>query len=194
MDFEIKDQKRILDGFIKVDELEVEFDRFDQQGRNTVKRFNLERPEASAVILENVSNNSVIIVEQFRYSVASRPNQKAWVWEIIAGLVDPGETPIEAAYRETLEESGYRVKQLEHLYTFYSSIGISNESISIFYGQVSDADKMETGGGLEEENEDIRIHEIPISQLVDMLRQGEIKDSKTIIAIQWLASKKQIAL
>ena len=194
MEFEIKDQKRILDGFIKVDELQVEYDRFDQQGRNAVKRYNLERPEASAVLLENVSNNSVIIVEQFRFAVASRVIHKAWVWEIIAGLVDPGETPIEAAYRETLEESGYRVKQLEHLYTFYASIGISNESVSIFYGQVSDTDKMEKGGGLEVENEDIRIHEVPIPELIDRLRKGEIKDSKTIMAIQWLASKKQMTL
>ena len=193
MEFEIKNQKRILDGFIKVDELQVEFDRFDQQGRNSVKRYNLERPEAAAVILENVSNNSVIIVEQFRFAVASRSTHKAWVLEIIAGLVDPGEEPIEAAYRETLEESGYQVKQLEHLYTFYASIGISNELVSIFYGQVSDADKIEKGGGLEIENEDIKIHEIPIPELMDMLRNGEINDSKTIMAIQWLALKKQMA-
>ena len=194
MDFEIKNQKRILDGFIKVDELQVEFDRFDQQGQNSVKRFNLERPEAAAVVLENVSNNSIIIVEQFRYAVASKPNQNAWIMEIIAGLVDPGETPIEAAYRETLEESGYQVKQLEHLYTFYSSIGISNETVHIFYGQVTDEDKIEKGGGLEIESEDLKIHEIPISELVKMLKKGEIKDSKTIMGIQWLASKKQIPL
>jgi nudix-type nucleoside diphosphatase (YffH/AdpP family) len=194
MDFEIKNQKRILDGFIKVDELQVEFDRFDQQGRNLVKRFNLERPEAAAVILENVSNNSVIVVEQFRFAVASKPNQNAWIIEIIAGLVDPGETPIEAAYRETLEESGYQVKQLEHLYTFYASIGISNENVHIFYGQVTDADKIEKGGGLEIESEDLKIHEIPISELVEMLKKGEIRDSKTIMGIQWLASKKQIPL
>lgn len=194
MDFEIKTQKRILDGFIKVDELQVEFDRFDQQGRNSVKRYNLERPEAAAVILENVSNNSIIVVEQFRFAVASKPNQNAWIIEIIAGLVDPGETPIEAAYRETLEESGYQVKQLEHVYTFYSSIGISNENVHIFYGQVTDADKAEKGGGLEIENEDLKIHEIPISKMVEMLKRGEIKDSKTIMGIQWLASKKQIPI
>jgi len=194
MDFEVKDRKRILDGFIKVDELQVEYDRFDQQGRNAVKRYNLERPDASAVLLENVSNNSVIIVEQFRFAAASKATHQAWVWEIIAGLVDPGETPIEAAYRETLEESGYRVKHLEHLYTFYASIGISNESVSIFYGQVNDADKIEKGGGLEIEHEDIKIHEVPIPELIDRLRKGEIRDSKTIMAIQWLASKKQISL
>ena len=53
---------------------------------------------------------------------------------------------------------------------------------------------MEKGGGLEVENEDIRIHEVPIPELIDRLRKGEIKDSKTIMAIQWLASKKQMTL
>lgn len=194
MEFEIKDQKRILEGFIKVDKLEVEYDRFDQQGRNKVERYNLDRPEASAVLLENTTNNTVVIVEQFRFAVATKPDHNGWALEIIAGLVDPGEEPIAAAYRETIEESGYQAKQLEHLYTFFPSIGISNEIVHIYYGKVTDADKINSGGGLELENEDIKIHEIAIPDLVEMLKKGEIRDSKTIMAIQWLAAKKQIAL
>ena len=194
MEFEIKNRERILDGFFKVDKLEVEYDRFDNNGRNSVIRYNLERPEASAVILENVSSNKVVIVEQFRFSIASKPGQSGWAHEIIAGLVDPGEKPIDAAYRETIEESGYKVKKLNHIYTFYPSIGISNETVYIFHGEVTDEDKINAGGGMEEESEDLRIHEMTVQELVDMLKSGEIRDSKTIMGIQWLASKHQIPL
>lgn len=190
MKFKVLKSERILDEFITVDKVQVEHEQFNREESANVCRYNIERPQAVAVILENTTTGALVLVEQFRYATVQDNPKNGWVLEIIAGLLDKGETPEQCGIRETLEETGYQVENLDFIHTYYGSVGISTEQIHLFYGKVSSSDKVETGGGLEHENEDLAIREIPYERLVEMLKNGEIIDSKTILGLQWLILKK----
>lgn len=191
MNFKVLKEERLLDEFITVDKVQVEHDQFNHVAPANVCRYNIERPQAVAVILENTTTGALVLVEQFRYATVKHNKKNGWVLEIIAGLLDEGETPEACGMRETLEETGYKVDQLEFIHTYYGSVGISTEQIHLFYGQVSTSDKVEKGGGLVHEHEDLAIREIPYEDLIQRLKKGEIIDSKTILGLQWLMLKKQ---
>lgn len=190
MDYKILKSERLLDDFITVDKVRVEHDQFNSRHPANVIRYNIERPQAVAVILENVETGTIVLVEQFRFATVKKNPKNGWVLEIIAGLVDSGEEPVSCGIRETMEETGYRVNSLEFIQTYYGSVGISTEQVHLFYGQVRSTDKVGDGGGLEHENEDLAIREIPFEELMQMMKKGDIIDSKTIIGLQWLALKK----
>ena len=191
MEFEIVKKERLFEEFFKVDKVRVRHDNFRNGERSLVRRYHLSRPDAVAVVLENISKGTIVLVEQFRYATIQKYSKNGWILEIIAGLKDvSGESEEACAIRETLEETGYRVSQLEFITTYYASVGISDEKVTLFYGQVTDEDKVAAGGGLEHENEDLAVREIPFQELMDKVKNGTIVDSKTIIGLQWLSLKK----
>ncbi len=194
MKFEILNKERIFDEFFKIDKAQVKHERFNGKSWNQVTRYGLQRPEAVAVLLENTSKNTVIMVEQFRYATVNLTDRDGWMLEIVAGMIDNGETPEQSAKRETLEEVGYKITHLDHLYSYFASIGISDERVHIYHAEVKEEDKISEGGGLKTENEDLAIREIPFLELFDLIKNGKIVDSKTIIASQWLAIKKGVSL
>ena len=185
MKFKIHSKERLFNRFFKVDEVDLSYERFDNKGEFRAVRFNLERPDAVALLLKNESNNSMVMVEQFRYATVHRDDNSGWATEVIAGLIDPGESPETCAVREAFEETGYEVSDLQHLHTFYATIGISDEKVHLYFATVSDENKKGNGGGLDHENEDIAIREIPIPELRSKLDSGEIFDGKSIMALQW---------
>jgi len=190
MDFQIIDKKRVFDKFIKIDEVKLKREKFRDNKFEEITRYHIARPKAVGVLLENVTSQQIILVEQFRYASLAKPTGNGWTLEILAGLIDEGETPLDAACREAVEESGYQINQLIPIFTYFTSIGISDEQIYLFYGQVTDRDKSGLGGGLEHQNEDLRIVEMDYPTLASKIRNGDINDGKTIIAAQWLALKR----
>lgn len=190
MEYEILKNDRIFDEFFQIDRVQLRHENFKDDQWSTVRRYNLNRPEAVAVILENTETGKIILVEQFRYASLKKSERNGWMQEIIAGLIDPGETPLESAKRETMEETGYHVNNLEHVTDYFASVGICDELIHLYYGQVTSKDRIEQGGGVETESEDLLVMEVDFSELMQRLKNNEIKDSKTIIALQWLALKK----
>ncbi|MDT8446939.1 MAG: NUDIX domain-containing protein [bacterium] len=187
MNYEIHTKDRIFGEFFRVDRVEVTHDCFNGPPMK-VRRYHLERPEVVAVLLENRDRGTCVMVEQFRYS--STKTGDGWTTEVIGGLIDPGESPQDCGVRESMEETGYQVKELQHWTSFYASVGVSDELIHLYYGEVGDADKMELGGGLAHEHEDLRVLEVPFTDLLDQIKQGKLTDSKSIVALQWLAIKK----
>ncbi|PCI28583.1 MAG: ADP-ribose diphosphatase [SAR324 cluster bacterium] len=190
MKYEIIKNDRIFSEFFKVDRVELKHENFRDQDLSQVRRYHLNRPEAVAVILENETTGNIVLVEQFRYSSLKKSIRNGWTQEIIAGLLDEGEEPIDCARRETMEETGYQVHNLEFITTYFASVGISDELVHLFYGTVTNEDKIEDGGGLEDESEDLAIRELSFSQIMEDIRVGNIRDAKTIIGLQWLALKK----
>ena len=153
------------------------------------------RSDAVGVLLYDAKLDAVALVEQFRVGVfgSQRADEKAespWILELVAGIIDKGETPESTAIRESLEETGVRVGCLESILDYYSSPGGSNEYFYLFAGQ---ADLSEATGvyGLEEENEDIQVHVFPIATFFQMLAAGELNNAQTIIAAQWLQANHQ---
>jgi len=99
-------------------------------------------------------------------------------------MVDPGETPEQTAIRETEEESGYRITHPKLISTFFSSPGGTSERIFLYYAEVRNADRVEKGGGIDDE--DIKVVEMPVEELFDRLARGSIDDPKLLIGAYWL--------
>jgi len=178
----------LLDAWFKVEEATVSFERLDGTMSGPVRRLDLVRGEAVAAILVNRARGTVILVRQFRYATLER---EGWLTEVVAGLVDEGETPDEAVRREVLEETGYRVSRLDRIYRFYPTPGITSERIVLYCAETAGAEPEAEGGGLADEHEDIEIVELPFAEAFARLDRGEIADGKTIIALSWLRQKLQ---
>lgn len=178
----------LLDDFFKVEAAEVSYERFDGTMSPPVRRLDVVRKDAVAALVVNVARGSVVLVRQFRYAALSRG--EAWLTETVAGLVDEGETPEEATRREILEETGYAIDELDRIFTFYPTPGITSERVILFYAETRGAEPVHKGGGLAAEDEDIAVVEVPISEAFAQLDRGEIADGKTIIGLMWLRERQ----
>jgi len=177
----------LLDGFFHVEEAEVSFELRQGGMSPAVRRLNLKRKLAAALVLVNKAKQTVILVRQFRYAALEHGN--AWMVEVVAGLIDAGESPEDAIRRETVEEAGFDVGKLELISTFYTTPGLSSERIALFYGETANAESDAKGGGLAEEGEDIEVLEMPYAEAFAMIDRGEITDSKTLVGLLWLKDK-----
>ena len=128
----------------------------------------------------------MILVEQFRYPAYVREQAEGRLLEIVAGTVEPGRTPAEVAKSELMEEAGYALEELIYVTMFCASPGACSERIYLYLGHISSAERVGPGGGVGA-GEDIRVHEIRLDEALEMVRQGRIRDAKTIIALQELA-------
>jgi nudix-type nucleoside diphosphatase (YffH/AdpP family) len=175
-------EKRVYDGYLKVDEGIVE--ETNGEEKEQYSRFKLVRPDAVAIVLYNKDTDEVILVRQHRYPVDDRVDED--VLEIVAGKIDGDEDPKEAAIRELKEEVGYEVKEIALLNSFFASPGYSTEKIYLYLAMVTNADKTSDGGGVEGEHENIEIENYNVSKFFDMVADGTICDSKTLIGAQAL--------
>ncbi len=185
----IEQKKYILDDFFKVDEAYLRFERFNGEMSPRVRRLSLERGNSVAVLVFNHDTNKLILETQFRYPTYK--NKHGWTIEIIAGMIDTGETPEDAIRRELQEEIGLTVDFLEHITTFYPSPGGSSELIYLYYSEVSGKNaKYKKTGGLINEGEDVKAVEFSLEETLMKIKSGEILDAKTIISIYWLENKR----
>ena len=174
-------ESRAFDSYFKVDKALVSHDKGDGT-TETYPRYKLTRPDAVALLIVNKDTEKVTLVKQFRYPIADRePNG---VLEIVAGTMDEGETPEQTAIREVMEEVGYEINlECLSLPTIaYASPGYSSEKVYTYIATVNNKMKVASGGGLESEHESIEIIEMEVQKFMEMVRDGEIIDSKTLIA------------
>ncbi|MCA6084824.1 NUDIX domain-containing protein [Candidatus Endomicrobiellum agilis] len=146
-------------------------DKIELPNGAVAKREYLGHPGAAAV-LPFISRKSIVLVKQYRYPI----NQITY--EIPAGKIDKGETPLECITRELEEETGYRAKKLKKLLAFYPTAAFSNEIIHIFaaFGLIN-------GEQNPDEDEFVSREIMSFKEAVKMVKTGKIKDSKTIIAL-----------
>ena len=124
-----------------------------------------------------------MLVEQFR--VGAYQSDNPWMLECVAGVVEPGEDYAAVARRETEEEAGLIIQDPRLIYQYYTSAGICSEKVSLFYAEC-DSSQAKPMAGLEEENEDIRVHVVALSQAMDWVKQGRITNVNTLLSLQWL--------
>jgi len=188
MRVEIKAEERLYDGFFKLDRITLRHERFDGGMSAAKDVLNLERGDAAAVLLHDIERDMLIFAEQFRYAAHERTGQ-GWILDIVAGMIEEGETAEQVARREALEEGGYRLEDLESIATFFVSPGGTTERIHLFYAPVSASQRTTEGGGIGAE--DIRLMELPFDKAWARVEDGRICDAKTIIALQWLRLKRK---
>jgi nudix-type nucleoside diphosphatase (YffH/AdpP family) len=189
---EIRRQKRLFDDFFKIDELIVSHQQYDGRMSGEDRRLVFERGDAVAVLLFDGDARSVVLVEQFKApSLIGRRRDNpsttdGWITELVAGMIDAGETTEQAVIREAFEETGYRIGSNPKLIAkFFSSPGGSSERVFIYWARVSDAQREARGGGLDGE-EDIKVFQLEVDNLFDRLARGVIDDPKLAIAAYWL--------
>lgn len=177
---EILSRRKIFDGFFALEELEIK----NNGGEERLLRHLVVPKKAVAILLYNIETQQVIFSKQYRLAA------EQWLLEIPAGVMDgKNESPLETARRECLEETGYDVKTLQEITTFYPSPGNSAEKIYLYFAVVEAAHKVSKGGGLDHEHENIKVVEMDFSKALQMLDSGDITDGKTIMALLWLDRK-----
>ena len=185
----IERKRYILDDFFKIEEAYLHFEQFNGEMSPLIRYLKLERGNSVAVLVFNRSTEKMILISQFRYPTYQ--NNHGWTIEVIAGMVDPGETPEESAKRELQEEIGANIEGFEHIATFYPSPGGSSEQIYLYYSEVSgEQTKYRKTGGLLASGEDIKAIELSRAEALAKIKTGEIIDAKTIIGIYWLENRR----
>jgi len=187
MNVQVHEKKRVFDQFFKVDQVRLQYERFDGDMTPVVTRLCFERGDSVAAVIFDADSNEVLLVNQFKYPAFEKG--PGWITELIAGMIDNGETPEAAMRRELFEETGFRAQRLEHISTFYVSPGGSSERIILFFAEVRDADHVNSGGGLRSEGEDIKLIRIPLRDVEHQLSNNQIADAKTIIGLMWLQKR-----
>ena len=142
------------------------------------------RQRAVGVLLFDPAQQQVVLVRQIRVGMLDE-GQHPWLLELVAGMVESGEEPIEVAARESLEEANTKPQDLLQICEYYNSPGISNERITLFCGRV---DATQAGGifGLDAEHEDIEVVVLSLADALTKVASGEINNAMSIIALQWL--------
>lgn len=143
-----------------------------------------DRGDGAGILLYNKERGTVILTRQFRMPTHLNDNPDGFLVEICAGLLDKDQ-PEACIIRETEEEVGYRLKSVKKVYEAYSSPGVMTEKMHFFIGEYTDHMKVNAGGGLESEHEDIEVIEIPFKEAVEMLNSGKIEDTRTIVLLQY---------
>ncbi|HTI94132.1 MAG TPA: GDP-mannose pyrophosphatase NudK [Puia sp.] len=147
-----------------------------------------DRGNGAVILLYNKQTRTVVLTRQFRLPTFINGNADGMLIEACAGLLDK-DHPDVAIKRETEEETGYRVSAVEKVFEAYMSPGSVTEVLYFFIAEYSSAMKVHEGGGLEEEQENIEVLELPVDKAMQMLNSGEIKDAKTIMLLQYIRLK-----
>ena len=176
-----------LDGaFFKLAALDVTHRRFDGGQEGPLRREVLVGCDAALVLPYDRVRNRVLLVEQFRSGPARRGDPNPWSLEPVAGIVDAGETPEQAALREAEEEAGLTSVTLERMFGFYPSPGASTDYFTCFLG-LTDLPGLDSySGGLADEAEDLRLHVLPFDAALDLIDSGEITAGPLIAMLLWL--------
>lgn len=183
----IEEDTVICDSFYQMRRLTVSHQRFEG-GEATITRDLFWRPDAVCVLLFDPKEDAVVLIEQFRVGTIDHP-RSPWLLELVAGLVEPGESPEQVAYREAVEEAGARIHCLEHISRFTPSPGGAREYIDLYCGCV-DSRLISGVHGLEDEGEDIKVQHFASEQVFRMIQTGDIDNAPAIIAVQWLQLNK----
>ena len=130
-----------------------------------------------------------VLTKQFRMPIYDTTPDEAMSIEACAGAIDKSESPETTIIREIEEEVGYRVEKVEKIMEIYMSPGALTEKMHLFVAEYSDAMKVNEGGGVEIEYEEIEVMEMPFSEAIEMMEAGEIKDAKTVILLQYAQLK-----
>lgn len=189
-DVEILARETVYDGYFRIDRYRLRHRRHDGGWTREITREVFERGNVAAVLPYDPGLDAVVLIEQFRIG-AYAAKEPCWLTEIVAGVIDKGESAEAVARREMEEETGCAVAALEPIASYLSSPGGASETVSLYVGRVNSA----TAGGFHgraEEEEDIRVVVRSWADIETGLRQGLFTNAATLIALQWLALNRTV--
>ena len=163
----------------------VTFDFQKKDGTwETQNREAYDRGNGATILLYNQLQGTVILTRQFRMPTYLNGNENGMLIETCAGLLDKDNAE-DCIRRETEEETGYKIKEVRKVFEAYMSPGSVTEILYFFVAAYTKEQKVTDGGGVEDDQENIEVLELPFNQALDMVANGEIRDGKTIMLLQY---------
>ena len=142
-----------------------------------------DRGNGATILLYNRHKQTVVLVRQFRIATWINGNEDGMLIETCAGLLDSDE-PEECVRKEAIEETGFEVGEVRKLFELFMSPGGVTELIYFFIAEYDDTQRANDGGGVEDD--DIEVLELPYHRALEMMANGEIRDGKAVILLQYL--------
>ncbi|MEK6479845.1 GDP-mannose pyrophosphatase NudK [Catalinimonas sp. 4WD22] len=184
-------RKELLsDNWYRLDKVTYDFQLSNGQWESHTREA-YDRGNGATILLYHPPNRTVILTRQFRLPTYINGNQSGFLIETCAGLLDK-DNPEDCIKKEVEEETGYRVDKVEKVFEAYMSPGSVTEILYFFLAEYSEDMKVNDGGGLAKEQENIEVLEFPLEKAFDMIRTGEIRDGKTIMLLQYLKLHKKL--
>jgi ADP-ribose pyrophosphatase len=181
-------KRTAFQGYFRIDAYTFRHRRFDGGWTEVMSREVFERGHAASVLPYDPERNAFVLCQQFRIG-AYAANFSPWQLELVAGVMEPGETPEAVAHRESMEEAGRTLRALWPIQHYLVSPGGTTESTYLYLGQVSAEG---AGGifGLDSEHEHIRVVVLSEDELMAMLDNNEINNAPLLIATLWFARNR----
>jgi GDP-mannose pyrophosphatase NudK len=151
----------------------------------TQNREAYDRGNGAVILLYNKELRTVILTRQFRLPTFINGNETGMLIEACAGLLDK-DNPEDCIKRETEEETGYKISEVKKVFEAYMSPGSVTEILYFFIAEYAQSMKINDGGGIAHEQEDIEVLELGIDDAMQMVAAREIKDAKTIMLLQYI--------
>lgn len=155
----------------------------------TQSREAYDRGNGATILLYNLQQKTVILTKQFRLPSYINGNENGMLIEACAGLLDKDNAE-DCIKRETEEETGYKISEVKKIFEAYMSPGSVTEILYFFVAEYSKDMKVNEGGGVEHEEENIEVLELNFDDALRKIETDEIKDAKTIMLLQYIRLNK----
>jgi ADP-ribose pyrophosphatase len=183
------ERRTAFKGYFEIGEYRFRHTLFAGGVSPEIRREVFERGHAATVLPYDPARDAVVLIRQFRPG-AHVAGRHAWIWEIVAGIIDAGETTEDVARREAREEADLDILELMPMQTYLSSPGGTSETVTQFLGRV-DASKAGGIHGLPDEGEDILVGVFGLDEARAMLERGEIASASGLASMLWLLLNRE---
>ena len=181
--YKILNKINLYSGFFSLNKFQFIHQKHDGEWTGKIEREIFSGCHVSTLLPYDPIRKEIVLIQQFRAGNLSRYD-KDYLYEIVAGIVDEGESPEKAARRECLEETGCIVTKTIPIQGYFPSPGSTEEYYDLFLGEINTFDGKRIMG-LESENEDILVKSFKVSEVKKMLLEKKIKNGLTLVALQW---------
>lgn len=177
-------QHTLSNAWATLERIDYDF-KFKDGSWKRLSRESYNRGNGTSILLYNKEKQTVILTKQFRMPAYVNDVNDGMSIEVCAGALDKDESPETCIIREVEEEVGYKVKSVKKVMESYMSPGAVTEKMHYFTAEYSEDMKINDGGGIESEDEEIEVLEIPFTEAIEMVNTFKIKDAKTIVLLQY---------
>ena len=181
--YKVNNKKKLHDGFFKLHEITFTHQKHDGSWSPLLKREIFSGAQVVTVLPYDPIKKRILLLKQFRAGVIDRKDDPV-LTEIVAGIIDKDETPIQAAKRECVEETGCLTNKLTEIYSYYPAPGSSESYYYLFLAEIN-AFEGNRIFGIENENEDILVNSYSVPEVKELLKEKKIINGVTLLALQW---------
>lgn len=188
--YDVLECETVYEGYFRIVRYRIRHSLFSGGCSGILSRECFERGDSVGVLPYDPVRDTVVLVEQFRIGALGVAHGGPWLMEVVAGVIESGESSGQVARRELQEEAGCEPQELVPICRYLVSPGGASEQVTLFCARVDTAG---IGGihGKAEEGEDIRVYIAPFEHALAMVANGAIHAAMPIIALQWLALNRE---